>query len=186
MPHKTALALLSAVTIMGCSGIPVKRDYDEAADFARLKTYAWHAAPPDTDGLADNTLMRDRVRAAVNNALEAKGFKKSEGDPDFKVAYRYMIEKEESSSGVHTGLGLGFGSRGSFGSLGLGVGSGGGESEMETLAIDILDAETGALLWHGFTKQTLVRYTDPRRTTEHINAAVKAILAKFPPDMKRR
>lgn len=186
MGHRTALAATAAVMIMGgCSSVPVKRDYDAAADFGKLKAYAWEESN-DAENASDNALMRDRIRAAVDAQLAAKGFRKSQGAPDFKVAYHYLVEKAEAESRVSTGLGFGFGSGRSFGGLGVGVGSGRTESEMETIAIDILEVPGGGMIWHGFARQELVRRSDPRKTTEHVNATVKAILAKFPPEPKRR
>src|SRR5689334_4434204 len=46
----------------------VKTDYDRNADFARYKTYSWEKV------LTPNPLLVDRIKAAVNAALAAKGW----------------------------------------------------------------------------------------------------------------
>ncbi len=53
-----------------------------------------------------------------------------------------------------------------------------------TLVIDLVDASTGELVWHGWAHDTL----DPTLTTEErerkVEEAVAAILARFPPPQR--
>lgn len=177
-PSQIALCL-TLLGITACSSIPVKRDYDTSTDFQRLKTYAWKSADESND-----SLVGMRVRKAVNAVLAQKGFQPAKADgADFWVDYQHVVERETDSERVRTGIGLGGGSGGMFGSVGLGVGMGSQVREREVLAIDILDGTTGKVIWQGSAEKTLTD-ENPDRSAEKVNAAVKAILLKFPPKQK--
>jgi organic hydroperoxide reductase OsmC/OhrA len=47
----------------------VKTDYDRSADFSQYRTYSWDKVH------TQNTLWVDRIKAAVNSALAAKGWR---------------------------------------------------------------------------------------------------------------
>ena len=183
MGRVSGILILSAI-VLGCTGIAVKRDYDASVDFRRLKTYAWQSpAQNETGGdLADNSLVETRVQNAVNAALSEKGFKKgSAGEADCLVTYHYTVEKLPAQDQVSSGISVGMGSGGAFGGLGIGLGSAGREEERETLTIDVLDPQSGKLMWRGFAQQPLERLSDPKKAAASINAFTRAILSKFPP-----
>jgi hypothetical protein len=183
MGRAGVIMFLSAL-MLGCSGLDVKRDFDASVDFQRLKIYAWQS-PMETvagDALANNSLIDGRIRKAVNAVLSEKGYESGFGsDPDCRIAYLYAVVKAPEPDHVRTGIGLGMGSGGAFGSLGIGLGSGARDAEQETLTIDVLDPRNGKLLWRGVTQQDLERSSDPKKSAASINAMVRAILSKFPP-----
>jgi hypothetical protein len=47
--------------------------------------------------------------------------------------------------------------------------------------IDIVDAEAGRLVWRGSGSRRISTSPTPQKTTQRINEAVEAILARFPP-----
>jgi hypothetical protein len=49
-----------------------------------------------------------------------------------------------------------------------------------TLSVDVFDAHTHRPVWHGWAKKELTR-SDMQNSTQAINNAVQAVLAKFPP-----
>ena len=57
----------------------VKTDYDRAADFNLYKTYSWENVH------TENPLWSDRIKAAVNSALAAKGWTKVESGGNVSV-----------------------------------------------------------------------------------------------------
>lgn len=188
---KRLLTLISVSAVIGgCSGISVTQDYDTSVDFSRLKTYAWDAqAQRKTDNEpADNSLVKMRVRSAVDRELAAKGYQKVDtSQANSLVAYSYTIQERTGSDNVRTGVGIGVGtgSRGSFGGVGFGFGQGDQSYEQDTLTIDMVDPKSGKLIWRGFARQRLERQSDPEKTTARFNATVAAILAQFPPEVKR-
>jgi hypothetical protein len=122
MKLKAIFIVLGYMVIAGCSGISVSQDYDQQADFAALKTYAWKQDPAAVeddkeDGLSP--LVAARIRSAIEKELEAKGITYSETSADFLVDYNLKVESRISSSNVQTSIGFGTGGYRSFGAVGI-------------------------------------------------------------------
>src|SRR6478672_1701859 len=106
----------------------VSYDFDKSADFASYKTYA----------LKDGTkvgqpLIDDRIVAAINSALAAKGFTKADANPDVFVVYHVAFDKQKDISTYSSGYG------GGYGAYGWGWGGGGwGGGTTSTTVRDIL------------------------------------------------
>jgi hypothetical protein len=187
---KRILAVMAfAAVIQGCSGVSVKQDYDPAANFTGLKTYAWQSEKQKETGnvLTDNSLIDARVRNAVDTALARKGYRKVDaGQADYLVAYSYTVEDkiELDRTGTSVGVGVGTG-RHHHSSVGFGFGFGTRDYEENTLLIDTINPASGKLIWRGFARQRLIWRSDPEKTTAKIHATVDAILNKFPPKNKR-
>jgi len=167
--------------------VRVSQDYDLSRDFSSLRTYAWQSEkqPETGDIRVDNSLLDTRFRSAIDDSLTKKGFqKKTEGKPDFYVAYTYQIDSKIESSNVTVGLGVGRSSRGRYG--GVGVNSGGQVREYDEglLVIDLIDAATESLMWRGTGTARVDPTADPEKSAKAINAGVEQILAQFPPQGK--
>lgn len=179
--------LFLSILAAGCSGLAVKQDYDTAADFNRLKSYAWQSpAQKIAEGdLANNSLVDARVRHGVNAALVEKGYSAaSSGGTDFLVTYYYAVEKAPTRDQARGGAGFRMGSGGFSGGLGIGVGSRRDE-QRETLTIDILDPQTGKLLWRGSAEQAFYDRSGPEKASARVTAMARSILAEFPPKPRR-
>ncbi|MGD8934253.1 MAG: DUF4136 domain-containing protein, partial [Gammaproteobacteria bacterium] len=74
MKFKAIFIILVYAVIAGCSGITVSQDYDQQADFAALKTYAWKKDPAavEDDKAELSPLVAARIRNAIERELEAK------------------------------------------------------------------------------------------------------------------
>lgn len=175
---------LCALTL-ACSGIAVDHDYDPSADFASLQTWAWlpHAGKSG-DPRLDNALLDSRIRAAVESELAAKGYTRaSSGKPDFQVTYHVSVEGKLDVDTVYRDY-----PRGGYGRVGYRRGGWGytetrvREYDEGTLLIDVLHAGSGALLWRGSGVATVQEESTPEKRTKRINAAVKKILERFPPN----
>ena len=95
----------------------VSYDYNKSANFTAFKTYA----------LKDGTkvgqqLIDDRIVAAIDTELAAKGLTKSEANPDVFVVYHVAFDKQKDISTYSSGYGGGYGAYG----WGWGGGLGGG------------------------------------------------------------
>src|SRR5215469_12652526 len=71
-----AIGILSAAASVAEE---VKTDYDRNADFSRYKTYSWGNVH------TEDTLWVDRIKAAVNTALAAKGWTEVESGGDISI-----------------------------------------------------------------------------------------------------
>jgi hypothetical protein len=178
--------ILFTAVIQACSGVSVKQDYDPAANFTGLKTYAWQSKQQKETGnvLTDNSLIDTRVRNAVDTALARKGYRKvDDGQADFLVAYSYTVQEKIEVDTVGTGVGVGMGvGRHRHSSVGIGFGFGTRDYEENTLLIDTINPASNKLIWRGFARQRLVWRSEPEKTTAKIYKTVDAILEKFPPE----
>ena len=97
------------------------------------------------------------------------------------MLYNVVVEQRISSSNVSGGVSLGRSTRGRHGSIGISTGSQVRTYDQGTLLIDVIDVASDKLVWRGASSQALPNLSDPQRLTDHINAAVAAVLAQFPP-----
>ena len=82
----------------------VSYDYNKTANFASFKTYA------HKDGTkVGQPLIDDRIVAAIETELAAKGLTKSESNPDVFVVYHIAFDQEKDISTYSSGYGGGYG-----------------------------------------------------------------------------
>lgn len=169
-----------------CSTLRVSTDFNPAYDFISMKTYAWldSGEKPGTDARINNDLIVDRVRAAVERTLAAKGYVKTEAvSADFMVSWFGAINTKLQLDSIDH-----FYSPYGYGALGRDPYWGGGmrtttarEYEEGTLVVDILDPKQHKLIWRGTGIERLGTNKDPEAVTKRINNAIAAIMADFPP-----
>lgn len=177
-PLAIAALLIPALVL----GQKTSYDFDKTANFAGFKTYT----------LKDGTkvgqpLIDDRIVAAIDSELAAKGFTKAEAKPDVYVVYHVAFDKQKDISTYSSGYGGGYGAYG----WGWGGGWGGGTTTtqvrdilMGTLVIDIADANKGQLAWRGMGVKEVNTQAKPEKRDKSINEAVKKILKNYPPKQK--
>jgi hypothetical protein len=176
--------LLSTLITAGCSGIKVSQDYDPATDFVAMKTYRWASEIQDKTGdpRIDNPLRDTRIRAAIDGRLAEKGFTPSaSAPPTFLVRYQYALRQKLESGGSSGGVGFGIGSYGRHGGIAIGTGNQVREYDEGSLTIDLVDADSAALLWRGTGTQRFREYKDPEKASRDTNTLVEKILSQFPP-----
>jgi Domain of unknown function (DUF4136) len=157
-------------------------DFDKSANFASYKTYA----------LKDGTkvgqpLIDDRIVAAIEAQLAAKGLKKVDANPDVFVVYHTAFDKQKDISTFSSGYG------GGYGGYGWRYGGGWG-SEMSTtqvrdilvgtLVIDVADAAKGQMVWRGMGVKEVDTQAKPEKRDKSINNAVTKIFKNYPPKVK--
>jgi Domain of unknown function (DUF4136) len=180
------VVLLPMFFLLACQTYNVRSDWDEAASFDRLRRYAWIEPEevPGADPFADNSLLRKRVRAAIEADLTERGFAALE-DPeqaDFHVTWRILLDEKLRVNGG----GAVYGGYGGYGRWPFGVGGAyGGPADVRdyqeaTLVIDFLEPANGDLLWRGWGSGFLAT-RDRDRSPGRFAAGIKAILAAFPP-----
>lgn len=179
------VVLFAAGALGACASQRVATDFDSAARFGDLKTFAWLAPSRDQveDPVLDSELLGRKIQRAAANELVRRGYVlvRDDAAPDFFVTYHTSSrERIRDAGGISIGVGLGGGYRRSRHSIFVGDHFGGVESYQEgTLILDIIDARTRELIWRGWMRGSMhpTRYTD-----EAVDAAVREILAEFPPD----
>jgi hypothetical protein len=157
-------------------------DFNKAANFASFKTYA------HKDGTkVGQPLIDDRIVAAIDAAMAAKGFTKAESNPDVFVVYHMAFDKQKDISTFSSGYGGGYGPYG----WGWGGGWAGGTTTTQvrdiligTLVIDIADAKKGELAWRGIGQKEVDTTAKPEKRDKSITKAVDKIFKNYPPKQK--
>ncbi len=181
------LALSSAALMLltACSAYSLKYDFDPTADFKGYRSFDWYASSKKAKGKAGeaNPLTDKRVRLAVEQQLQAKGYRlDAQGDPDFLVTYYPVFQTRR----YRTQTSVGFGGGGWRRPWGYGVGTRFTTSQTHayregTLILEMVDYRTNQLVWQGAAEGALTRLDDPLDAQEQINRAVRDLLEKFPP-----
>jgi hypothetical protein len=174
------------LTFVGCSSLKVATDFDPSQDFGSYKTYRWATTKEvnPNDALAQAPLIKKRVVAGIDKALQDKGFVLAGDDmePDF-VVMTHAGTKEKMQ--VYNTGGYGYGRYGGW--YDPWWGPYGGSTQVSyyeegSLVIDIVDWEQKELSWRGVgTGVVREGPSDKEEAQEEINMIVAKILADFPP-----
>jgi hypothetical protein len=148
----------------------VETDYDHSVNFTHYHTYCWghvHSSDP---------LYEDRIRSAVDQALQAKEWRAVPEGCDVTLT-AVLIEKNKTEyTTFYNGLGGGW--------RWHGWGTGMATTEVEkipigTLVVDIYDTSSEHLVWRGLASDQLS--DKPEKDTKKVEKAVDKMFAKFPP-----
>jgi uncharacterized protein DUF4136 len=154
-------------------------DYSKSANFASFKTYAHKEGTK-----AGQPLIDDRIVAAIDAEMAAKGLTKTESNPDVYVVYHVAVDKQKDISTFSSGYGGGYGPYG----WGWGGGWAGGTTTTQvrdvlvgSLVIDIADAKKSELAWRGMGTKEIDTGAKPDKRDKSIANAVKKIMKQYPP-----
>ena len=152
-------------------------DFDKTANFAGFKTYALK------DGTkVGNPLVDDRIVAAIESELAAKGLTKSDAAPDVTVVYHIAFDKQKDISAFSTGGGpYGYRWGGGWGTTDIRV----NEILVGTLVIDVADVKKSELVWRGMGVKEVDTQAKPEKRDKNIAEAVKKIMKNYPPKAKK-
>jgi len=166
---------------VACSTIKVAFDYDTHADFGKYKTYV---ISEETMKMANvNQLNRDRIIAAVETEMAAKGFSKATKKADLIMDIRIKGEEIQTATATTSG-GYGYGH----------WGYGGGMSTTHvnynkytegTLFVTLVDKATEKIAWQGTGKNILDENATTEKREQNIDYAVKQIFTNYPPGAKK-
>lgn len=174
--HGRYLPPVLLLLLTACGGYRVRTDYDRQADFRAYHTYAF--VPGDDPG--PELLMR-RVQRAVDAEMSAKRFTAAQdASADLLVRYRPIFHVK---SGPVFSFGVGVGSFGPTGGVGAGVSrsTGGRPDLVADVALDIVDAHSRSILWHGTAENAVGPGLTPEEADAAAQKAVKDLLSGFPP-----
>ena len=170
-----AIAILAATASLA----EVKTDYDRTAEFSRYKTYSWENVH------TQNPLWVDRIKAAVNSALAAKGWTEVQSGGDVSIMAMEMTKDRRTLNTYYDHFGGGWSWR-----WGGGFGDGFGTSttteetyKVGTLVVDLFDTNTKKLIWRGSGSDSLSAESD--KNIKQLNSDVERMSDHFPPEMKK-
>ena len=154
----------------------VKTDYDRSTDFSQYKTYSWEKVH------TQDALWVDRIKAAVNSALAAKGWTLVESNGNVSIMAMEMTQSHQTLNTYYDSFGGGWGWRRGFG--GLGDATTTEETyQVGTLVVDLYDSNTKKLIWRGSASDTLSNKSD--KNIKNLDKGVEKMFDRFPPDVKK-
>lgn len=168
--------ILLIMTAFSCSSVKVYTDRDKDTDINTYKTFQWEAyieiENKANNPLYYNELNDQRIKAAVDKELLARGFTKLDDEAELVLHYHIILESkatpvtldadehEYSSQWTRRNVEVYQYTEG-------------------TLIIDLMDVKQKKIVWRGW----IVGVVDPSNlvnSEEPINKAVKLIFEKFP------
>ncbi len=178
-----AFAPALLLTLAACAPYAIKRDFDPQAPIASYRTYDWYKPKAEKvgDGAPRMAGFNDqRVRAAVDQELAAKGLKREPAaDPDCLLDYFPVYQNRHYTT--HTRVGFGTGGYG-WG-MRTAIGSSRRHTYKEgTIVLQVVDFKTNKLVWEGVAEGALTGLAgNPEEAQAAIQRAVKDLLSEFPP-----
>jgi hypothetical protein len=182
MKHHTVLSLTAALLLSGTfsQASNVRTDYDHGANFLNHHTYSWGSVK------ASNPLNEDRVKAAIEKDLQAKGWQLVASGGNATVFATDNVKSEREAETMYDGIGGGWG-WGGWGGFGGGFGMGGfGEANTTEenqrvghLVVDIFDVSSHHLLFRGVADDDLSNKAS--KNTKNLDKDVNDMFKKFPP-----
>jgi hypothetical protein len=152
----------------------VKTDYDKAANFGGVKTFALKI------GTAwGNPIGEKRVTDEITQALTAKGWTLAEeGKGDAQVVLHGATQTKHSLNTFYSGMG-GYGWRG-MGAAGMGSATTTtSDYTVGTLVVDIFDGKSKQLMWRGTAQDELS--DKPEKNIKKLEKASDKMFKDFPP-----
>ena len=175
-----AIAIAIAAVPAIASAQKTTYDFDKSAPFAQFKSYTMQPGTPTKNALIDN-----RIIAAIERQLAAKGFVRNDAAPDVVVLFHVALDEQKDISTFSSGP--------MYGGYGYGWGGGWGttttdvrvrEITIGTLAVDMVDAKTKQVAWRGLGTKEINTSAKPEKREENINKAVEKIFKNYPPKVK--
>jgi hypothetical protein len=157
----TALILLGT----GTAAQDISIDYSKA-DFGRFNTYAWKSGHPVEDELLNQSIV-----SSIDAQLLAKGLRKASPgeDPGVLVSYDVVFDHDIRGMGFKDGL------------RNLHWRSGSKYVLMGMLVINLVESDTGALMWRGMASGDVDANASPQKHDKKIHEVVQKIFRSYPP-----
>jgi hypothetical protein len=160
-----------AVALEGCAIRSVHSYLDRSADLGRERRYAWGPADQFSTGdprLDNNEIVQDRIRAAIEKQLAAKGFEKAaSGSPDLFVHYHVSVEQR---------IDLGREQTAPCPDCKPFIYDAG------TLVVDLVDAGSHLVIWRGWSEGNVDGLIDNQKwLDEQLDDTIKRIFDQLPP-----
>jgi hypothetical protein len=170
MRSRKILVMVASVFLLAISARAdkVTADYDHAANFSKYHTFMWVREPEPKNGL-----MKERIMAAVNAQLTARGLREVDDSADLAIGADVATAEEHTWQTYNDGDGWGWG-------------WGGGwawtteyTTVVGTLTVDLFDTQTRKLVWQGVGTDEVS--SKPEKQTKHTSKLVTKMFREFPP-----
>ena len=154
-------------------------DFDKTASFTQYKSFSMKDGTPVGQPLIDQ-----RIVAAIETQMKAKGFVRNDSAPDVLVLYHMAFDEQKDISSFSSGPMYG-------GYYGWGGGWGTTTTDVRvrdilvgTLAVDMVDVEKKTVVWRGLGTKEVDTSAKPDKRDSSINKAVEKIFKNYPPKVR--
>ena len=166
------LGLFLSLFMVGCSTLDVNVDYDEGFNFAAVKSF--QVVHNVREG--ENTLVNDRITAAIESELEKKGYVKTTHNADLVFVYHYNAKDKVDIRTDYQMVGYG-----GFGYGGAMIAHTSAYNYTEgTIIIDALNPKTKKIVWRSVGTLEVQEKETPQEKREYVNKIIKEMLEKYP------
>jgi len=178
--------VLLVLALAACSSsMKVRSGADPHFDFAAVKSYGWLPSPDSGDPRIHDERLEQRVTAAVDKDLQAKGYRLVTEGADFMVRYHAVLQERTTVERLNA----------TFDYNGVWTpeftpAMGQGEAYTRpytqgTLVLDILDTRSHRLVWRASAQTEVdLRRAGSEKGARVVREAVDAMLQTFPPGGK--
>ncbi len=144
---------------------------------AHDRTYAWAPAVPQATGdprLDNNRFFEERVKAAVERQLNARGYMKTDTAPGLLVRYSFSVAQQVNPDGLDRPYTTCDDGCEPF------------VFDVGNLTVDLVDARTRELVWRGWEERTLEGIVGNQTLLEkRVDDAVARIFKRMPATLGR-
>jgi len=190
MKRNILIAFLGVLMASGCATVSVDSDWDTSFDFSSLQNYNWASTSQKVTGdlRLDSQLTDERIRTAIDQGFQARGFQSVSKNPDFLVAYHANIEEKLD---VTTIPHYDYSYPSNFDLFSGNINTMGSSMQTEqfvyqyeegSILVDVIAPATKQLIWRGSVKGVVKEKVTPTQRKERIQKAVNKMLMQFPPE----
>lgn len=176
-PLKIIGLLILTVFLTRCTTTaPVVTDYDREADFGQYTTFYWsddfqieNGANGEEEPLFYNTLVKKRLKQAIQSEMEGRGYTLSSDDPDLLINSHVVVQEKNTTRYNYPYY---------YGYYPFGYNNFPVRNYKEgDIVIDLIDKDQHQLVWQGYASGVLDTQTSDRE--EEIREAVSLIFSKY-------
>lgn len=185
---RRSLVPLLTLALVACAGIETSTNYDPSAvgELSQYRTYSWLPEPQGKDTRVYNDIVEARVKQAVDQYLQSRGYRLVDQNPDFKLGWHGAIDRKLDVNTIDNYYGYGWGPWYSPYYMGAYPQTYVREYEEGTLIIDVVDAATNKLVWRGTAQAELSTHSSPEHRQKRLDEAVSKIFEDFPPKPEKK
>ena len=171
----------TAALLAACaSGPRIVTNADPMANFAQYRTFGF-MQPLGTDSASGRTLTSQHLIAAVTDELSMRGLRQTNDNPDLLVNF-FVSTRDVITSTPSSGASMHWrrGRYGTWGGYSMSVGTPTVTQQTHgTLAIDLVDAERGQLVWEGAATKRVTNNTR-QNLEESLSNAIRDLFVELP------
>lgn len=169
---KKLAVLLFCAVLASCSSSKIVFDYDKGVDFTEFKSYKF-----TNDDLEEavGSFNRERILAALENEMSARGLTKSEEPDLFVNAHIKARRKAEADAASQVG----------YGSLGWQTANSSAYMKYDeyiegTLFITIAEYKSETIIWQGAGTRVIEEGASEEKRGKNITEIIQQIMANYP------